>query len=133
MEAWERWWNMAQDSLVAAQSLERLGLLRSCASRTYYAAYQAVTALLLYARQVPPAGREAWSHEATPALLRSVSDKVLVRPIQRDLEERLKSLYDLRLIADYQGVEDVEIKQLRAAVRSATFIIKEINDLLPGN
>jgi hypothetical protein len=52
--------------------LEKSGHFRSSASRGYYAGYQAATSLLLYAKQVPPEGREAWSHEATPELIRKL-------------------------------------------------------------
>ena len=132
MEAWERWWNMAQESLVAAQSLERLGLVRPCASRAYYAAYQAATALLLYARQVPPQDREAWSHEATPGLLRNLPNKMLNPPMQQGLEARLKRLYDLRLVADYQGQVNITFIELRAAVRDAAFVSRTISNIVAG-
>ena len=132
MDAWEQWWNMAQESFVAAQSLEQLGIVWSAASRAYYAAYQAATTLLLYARLVPPEDREAWSHEATPALLRNVSDKMLNRARQRDLEERLRSLYELRLIADYQGEEAVSRAGLRAAVRDAAFVLRIVRTIVTG-
>jgi len=131
-EAWQRWWQMAQGSFVAAQTLERTGEARSSASRAYYAAYQAATALLLYAKQSPPEGREAWSHEATPGLLGSMPRTLLTPTRQRDMGNRLSDLYDLRLIADYRGEEDVETAALRAAIRSAAFILKTIGNVLPG-
>ena len=59
MDAWERWWNMAQGSLAVAQILETRGEVRSSASRAYYAAYQSVTAMLLYHGMTPPEDREA--------------------------------------------------------------------------
>jgi len=39
MEAWEKWWIMAQDSQEAAQVLAEQGHNRPSASRYYYAAY----------------------------------------------------------------------------------------------
>ena len=66
MEPWQLWQDMARESEQAARLAEDGGCPRSAASRYYYAAYQAVTALLLYRGLTPPEGREAWSHEDTP-------------------------------------------------------------------
>ena len=123
---------MAQGSLVAAQVLETQAENRSSASRSYFAAYQAATTLLLYAKQKTPKGREAWSHEATPDLLKNLPEKMLAVTMQQNLSARLKDLYDLRLVADYQGDKDIDDDELRAAVRSASFVLKIINGLLPG-
>ncbi len=132
MEAWERWWNMAQGSLKAAQELEVFGEHRSSVSRAYYAAYQAATALLLYAKQIPPAGREAWSHEATPEALNNLPPKIVPLTIQEDLENRLSQLYEMRLAADYRSKENITPLGLRAAVRSAAFFVKTISTIVPG-
>jgi len=132
MEAWEKWWRMGQESLTAAQALEKQGLPRSSASRAYYAACQATTALLLYGRQVPPEGREAWSHELTPDLLGNIAGALLSLSMQKDLGKRLSSLYRIRLSADYHGDEDTEEAVVRAAVRSAAFLIRTLRSLLPG-
>ena len=131
MEAWERWWIMAQGSLAAAILLNTQGEMRSSASRAYYAAYQAATALLLYSRQVPPGDREAWSHEATPTLLQTLPDRIASRALQKDLGERLRTLYGLRLIADYQGEAEIDAKQAQFAVRSAAFVAKSAASLFP--
>lgn len=69
MTPWQSWREMAQESEKAARLAEADGCLRSAASRYYYAAYQAATALLLYRGLTPPAEREAWSHENTPQLM----------------------------------------------------------------
>ena len=131
MDAWKQWLLMARGSLIAAQSLAIQGEVRSSVSRAYYAAYQAATALLLYARQLPPEGREAWSHEVTPNLLESLPLKTLRSQTQRDLTERLQALYELRLSADYRG--DAQLSgSVTAAVRSAAFALKIVNDILPG-
>jgi len=47
----------ALDSRRAAQDL-KVRQRRSCASRIYYSAYQAVTAVLLYRGGIPPDERE---------------------------------------------------------------------------
>ena len=132
MEAWEKWWRMAQGSLAAAQALERQGEARSGASRAYYAAYQGATALSLHFRRVPPEGREAWSHEATPDLLNDISSTTLTLTTRRGLVKRMEELYQVRLIADYRGEVDVTRAVLRDTVRSAAFIIKTIGTVFPG-
>lgn len=131
MDAWKQWVLMARGSLIAAQSLAIQGEVRSSVSRAYYAAYQAVTALLLYARLPPPEGREGWSHEATPDLLKNIPLKILNSQIQQSLTERLEVLYNLRLSADYHGSAELD-NDVTAAVRSATFIVKIVTDILPG-
>ncbi len=132
MEAWERWWNMAQGSLKAAQELEVFGEQRSSVSRAYYAAYQAATALLLYAKQVPPAGREAWSHEVTPEALNNLPPKVVPAVTQGDLERRLRRLYEMRLISDYRSEENITSLDLRIVVRSAAFFLRTVSSIVSG-
>jgi len=132
MEAWELWWNMAQGSLKAAQELEVFGEQRSSVSRAYYAAYQAATALLLYAKQVPPAGREAWSHEATPEALNNLPPKIVPAATQGDLESRLRRLYEMRLVADYRSEENITSSGSRIVVRSAAFFLRTISSIVLG-
>ncbi len=131
MDAWKQWLGMARGSLIAAQSLAVQSEIRSSISRAYYAAYQAVTTLLLYARLPPPEGREGWSHEATPDLLKNIPLKILNTQRQQSLIERLEILYDLRLSADYHGNAELD-NDVTTAVRSATFIVRIVADILPG-
>jgi len=132
MEAWELWWNMAQGSLKAAQELEVFGEQRSSVSRAYYAAYQTATALLLYAKQIPPAGREAWSHEGTPEALNNLPPKIVPSVTQGDLERRLRRLYEMRLIADYRSEENITPSGLRIVVRSAAFFLRTVSSIVSG-
>ncbi len=132
MEAWQAWLEMAHESEEAAQRAEADGHFRSSASRYYYAAYQAVTALLLYRGIIPPAGREAWSHEETPALLQDQL-QTLIRSRERrnDLAARLKELYRQRLTADYQGARTVTAAQVVKAGRDTRFILRVADGKLP--
>jgi uncharacterized protein (UPF0332 family) len=129
MEAWERWWNMAQGSLAAAQLLAKEGEVRSSASCAYYAAYQAITAVLLYARQIPPAGREAWSHEATPDLIRRLSGTIISEDARKDIQQRLEACYKLRIDADYISQVTVDEAKLKLSLKDAAFITKLANDV----
>jgi uncharacterized protein (UPF0332 family) len=104
VEPWQQWFAMAQESAQAAQIAEDAGLYRSTVSRYYYAAYQAVTAVLLYLGTQPPVEREAWSHEATPEMLRDHLPRVVPsRDTRKDLARRLAELYRGRVMADYTG------------------------------
>ncbi len=131
MDAWIRWLQMAQGSLAAAQALAVQGEARSAASRAYYAAYQAVTALLLYHGMTPPEDREAWSHEATPDLLWHLAPTTLKQDRRKDMAHRLADLYDLRLIADYVSIAEVEMPSLKTALKDASFIVGIVGDNSP--
>lgn len=102
------------------------------ARRYYYAAYQAVTALLLYRGLTPPTGREAWSHEETPTLLQDQLQALIrSRDRRNDLADRLAKLYRLRLIADYKATRFVVAAQVVKAGRDARFILRVADEKLP--
>ena len=104
MPDWRNWHQMAVDSQRAAEELETVRP-RSCVSRIYYSAYQAVTAVLLYRGCLPPADREAWTHEETPRLITEQ--------------------------ADYVSEEDVDGTSVNSAMRDGNFLLKVATDLLP--
>ena len=131
MDAWENWLQMAQGSLAAAQLLAAQGETRSSASRAYYAAYQAVTAILLYHGMTPPEDREAWSHDATPDLIRRLVPTIIRQDTRRDIARRLRACYDLRLTADYIGAAEVTASELKIALKDASFIVGVAGDVLP--
>ena len=131
MEAWEKWWQMAQDSLASAQLLQQHGHYRASASRSYYSAYQAVTAILLYQKQTPPDGREAWSHAATPEHMRNMSETALSHNAGKEVALRLEASYELRIVADYIGAVDMEESKLKASLKDTGFIIKLAREILP--
>lgn len=81
--------------------------------------------------QGPPAGREAWSHEATPELVKDLPSIFLLPAVAQDMRKRLSDLYGLRIIADYRSEEDIEELTLREAVRSAAFIVRILGSILP--
>ena len=131
MEPWQLWQDMARESEQAARLAEDGGCPRSAASRYYYAAYQAATALLLYQGFPPPAGREGWSHAETPELVRDQIRTIRSRNKRYDLASRLTDLYRLRLRADYQAGQPVRASQLPEAGRDARYILKVMDDVLP--
>ncbi|HZP83600.1 MAG TPA: HEPN domain-containing protein [Chthonomonadaceae bacterium] len=132
MEAWQQWREMARESAKAAQQVEAEGCLRSSASRYYYAAYQAVTAVLLYRKLTPPDTEEAWSHAVTPQLLEEHFEPLIRSKDRRqNLAYRLSELYKLRILADYRGSKRIDEKQMNAARRDAGYIVKVAERILP--
>lgn len=49
-----------------------------------------------------------------------------------DLADRLTGLYRLRLIADYRTVRSVTTTQIVTAGRNARFILRLVDEKLPG-
>ena len=130
MANWQKWIELAKDSQNAAQKLKDEHH-RSCVSRIYYSAYQAVTAVLLYSKCVPPATREAWNHAETPGMLAVHCKTVLKRRDQRqDLARRLGTLYKLRVIADYISAEDIDQTTVTNALKDGNFLIKVAQDIM---
>ena len=133
MDAWQLWQEMARVSEEAARLAEAGGCLRPAASRYYYAAYQAVTALLLYRGLKPPAEREAWNHVDTPQLLQDqLRPSIRSRDKRNDLAQRLVDLYRLRIVADYEGTEFIGASRVQRAGRDARYILQVASDILPG-
>ena len=130
MELWRKWQELARESERAARLAESEGCYRSAASRYYYAAYQAATALLLCQRLTPPQDREAWSHDDTPALVvRETGPVMRSRDTRNDIARRLKELYRLRLSADYRPGATVASAHVSSAGRDARFILKLVSEL----
>lgn len=132
MEAWQLWLEMARESEEAAQRAEADGHFRSAASRYYYAAYQAVTALLLYRRVPTPEDHQAWSHDQTPDLIREQLGPLLrLRDKRNDLAWRLERLYKTRIVADYIADRTLSADSLKIVRRDAGYILKVAERVLP--
>jgi len=132
MEAWEKWWHRAVDSLESANLLQKHGHLHSGISRGYYAAYQAATAALLYQKLIPPTleDKEAWSHQDTPRLLRTTQTSFWDKNTRNDLSKRLSTLYLLRLKADYRMRSDINEPTFIRALKDSSIIVRRIGTVL---
>ena len=132
MEAWEQWRDMAAESEEAARLAEAGGCLRSAASRYYYSAYQAVTAMLVYRKVPTPEDRQAWSHDQTPDLIQEQLGPVLQsRDKRNDLTRRLQRLYKTRIVVDYMADRSVRTENLKVVRRDASYILKVAERVLP--
>ena len=96
----------------------------------HYAAYQSVTAVLLYYGLTPPDGREAWSHEATPELIWKLAGTIMSQNARKDIAQRLEAAFRLRLVADYISVAEVGEAVLKTALKNASFIARLAEDVL---
>ena len=132
MDDWEKWWNRAADSLEAAILLQKSGHGHSAVSRGYYAAYQAAPAVLLYQKLTPPSleDREAWTHQATPTLLKTTQGSFWTQNKRNDLSARLSVLYLLRVRADYKMKTDIDEAVFAKAVKEAAIVVRSIGSIL---
>jgi uncharacterized protein (UPF0332 family) len=137
MADWRQWIMIAEESRRAALEMtDEPAFRRSRASRYYYAAYQAVTALLLYEGQTPPIvdgiERESWSHEVTPTMALDNLGRVLpVRKKRYQIRSGLQELYKIRIFADYSGANEITAERLKAARKLSSHIVKVARDILP--
>lgn len=122
---------MARESLRAAYLLEVGNCWRPSASRYYYAAYQAVTAVLLYLGRTPPEDREAWSHEVTPQMIQEHFTQVVrSRRKRNDLVSQLDYLYKLRVYADYISNQQVGEEKIKIVSKYARHIVRVAESVL---
>lgn len=112
----------AEQSLGAAQELASRGYYDSAASRAYYAAFYAATALLL------PEGLELSKHSGVIA---SVHQKfVKVGRLDHEQGKALNWLFELRGVGDYGVTQHVSQQETAQAIQLARDFINAIRALL---
>jgi uncharacterized protein (UPF0332 family) len=110
-----KWDVIARDNLTAARVLAKAGLLRSSVSRTYYAAFSAVT-FVLTGEASFPRGYETPLHQTVTGLL----DRHLPRHrYLRQIKAAVRRLYNDRIIADYRAGRTIDAATSLAAQQSA--------------
>lgn len=104
----EQWRNQAAQSLQAAQLLFDEGRYRDCASRAYYAAYQAATSICVAHGDSTnfPTGWNNPSHEQLPELI--LNNGGFTRQERRTVVRLLRSLRTAREDADYRPGRTVD-------------------------
>ncbi len=137
-ELFRLWFAMADESLQAATLLEAQEFTRSSVSRYYYAAYQAITAVLLYRGVTLPVVdgtlREAWSHDDTPGIfVNQIERFVKNREFRRDVERRLQNLYEKRVVADYITRRAITQSDLQQSRKDAKYVVRVVEGMLPLN
>ncbi|MDO8614538.1 MAG: HEPN domain-containing protein [Dehalococcoidia bacterium] len=126
MTAPGRYLAKARESLASAQADLGAGRANSSAARAYYAAFQAAVSMLIAEGVHPRRGN--WDHKfvMTEFSGRLVSSR---RIISSRFRNTLQTLFDVRVIADYQE-RDVSRTQARRAVRAASELLGEIESKL---
>ena len=105
-------WRRAEDSLSAAEKLVADGYADIAASRAYYAAFHAASALLLSKE-----GVTYTKHSAVLAHLHK--EYIKTGRLPRDVGRIVNALYDIRHIGDYGGPAHVQSEQAEQAIEDA--------------
>ena len=118
-------WDRAMDAFRDAQLLLANGGFDGAASRAYYAAFHAVTALFALG------GRTFTKHSAVEAAVHR--DLVKAGEWSGDLGRDFSFCVELRGLGDYGTEVRVDAKQAADAVASAGRILATVRDALPMN
>ncbi|MBI3921472.1 MAG: HEPN domain-containing protein [Armatimonadetes bacterium] len=118
------WKELGRTSRQAAQVLLEGGFLRSSISRSYYAAYAAITGELT-GRVTFPAGQQNPRHAQ---LVSHVRDHlVALTPSQRRrLSRAIRILWKARVDADYVPIASVDATMARDALREVCAVFREL-------
>ena len=124
----------SDDSFLGAQELLSHGRYRDSCSRAWYSIYQAVAAgAYLKLKQAPPKEHESWKHNAVDNLLHHFLRASGVRLRYSFLVERLSSIRELRVLADYRPDEGkVGKENAEAALVAAEKIRRVVYEVLDG-
>ena len=112
----------AEQSIQAAQQLAQEGYYDFAASRAYYAAFYAATAILLHD------GLELSKHSAVIA---SIHQRfVKTGKLDKEQGKALNWLFELRAVGDYGGTEHVSRQEVEQAIEAAREFLEAIKPLL---
>jgi uncharacterized protein (UPF0332 family) len=131
MLTWEQWINKSQASIVAARNSLKAGDFAAAVSRAYFAAFQAVTGVLIKRGNQPNPATGNWGHSGTqkqfPVLIRQV------RPKHRRLRQARHDFRDLylgRSRADYGDDSIFTMNTTQQLVRKAGQIVSLTQKLI---
>jgi uncharacterized protein (UPF0332 family) len=99
---------------------------RSAVSRSYYAAYAAVSGAWEGLAQYPK-GRFGPSHDRLPKLVMTYLTELRFYERAR-VVKAARRLYRQRISADYEPPELVELEEARIAIQDASFILRSMSD-----
>lgn len=121
----DSWTSISKDSLVAAKLLLSNGHIRSCVSRSYYAAYAGGTAALLAGGvNMGDRVRPNPTHSQLPKLLKHNLDPVRFQLAERtDLSRRVRNLRRFREMAEYDAEATISNCDALQCVRDASVVL----------
>jgi len=118
------WQELSLDCLRAAKMLAGEGFWRSSVNRSYYAAYCAVTSVLV-ARNVRFA--RGWSNPTHAQLLDLITHNLaLPQNVRRRLRKYIRILRQAREDADYRPGISIDRVVSLDYIRNADFVLKEL-------
>jgi len=117
-------WERARRSLATARSDMSVGDADASASRAYYAAFYAVSALFALE------GKSFKKHSAVDAAVHR--DLVRTGRWPAELGADYRALLDLRYVGDYGGGDHVTDEQSRDAITHASAVIAAVKAACPG-
>ena len=116
------WEDMSRDCRNAARKLLDEDHLRSSISRSYYAAYCAVTSMLMARHMRFPYSWHNPAHNQLPDLI--LHNTTLPFRVRYEINKALRRLRKLREDADYRPGASLERVDAIHALRDATFILR---------
>ena len=117
---------MSENNRKSAQQLLETEQIRSCISRSYYAAYCAVTDLLVSRNVQFPRGWNNPAHEQLPDLV--LNNSGLPRATRFEVNKVLRRLSRQREDADYRPHAVLVLRDAVKAVRDAQFILRTLEE-----
>lgn len=117
-------WTRATGEVESAQLLLSAGHYNAAASRAYYAAFYAVTALFAVE------GRSYRKHTGVEAAVHAHLVHTGRWPVEAG--QRYRSLHRARGIGDYGGIEQVSREQAEDALDAARYILTLVRQSCPG-
>lgn len=136
MLTWEQWREKSKNSLEAAQILLERKKPVEAASRTYYAAYQMVTAVLIRFNLSPREAFGNWSHHETVEMYQThVYKKANLgfreQQALKRLFPKLRTLMEIRYLADYgDHSKTTAFSSVPSLWRDANRLVSLLNSLL---
>ena len=112
----------AEQSIHASRALANIGYYDFAASRAYYAAFYAATAILLQE------GLELGKHSGVVAAIHQRFVKT--GKLSKEQGKALNWLFELRSIGDYGGIVHVSQEQFEQAIRAAEEFLSAVKTLL---
>jgi uncharacterized protein (UPF0332 family) len=132
---WEQWRQKSKSSLEAGRILLERNKPVEAASRSYYAAYQMVTGVLLKLGLNPRSSYGNWSHHETLEMYQThVCKKVNLgfreQQALKNLFRKFRALLGTRYLADYGDSSVITLSSAQSLWRDANRLVSLLSSLI---
>jgi len=132
---WEQWLEKSESSLEASRVLLENNKPIEAASRTYYAAYQMVTGVLIKLKLSPRGEFGNWSHHETQEMYRThICQKAdfgfKERRALKSLVLKFRYLHETRAWADYGETTKINLLLAKSHWRNANQLVNLLQRLI---